>query len=195
MLTRNKFLTLTLVVALCGLSASALLGWSHHNPERRFSSAAWKEKYKSVDELVSRVDAIALARAVGVQPGRTAYSDNGEDALPFEVVQFEVVNGLKGVNDGEQVSVERAGGTDPSGHTVNVDIDGGEFEVGNTYLLFLKPQEDGQYYYQVNDQGRYQAAGRRLLAVDPREEVSAVFHGKLVQEGVDLVKQKAAEKK
>ncbi|MFN2453158.1 MAG: hypothetical protein ABR577_02955 [Pyrinomonadaceae bacterium] len=197
MLTRNKFLTLTLVVALCGLSASALLGWTRHNSERRFSSAAWKEKYKSADELVNRVDAIVLAKAVGAQPGRIAYSENGEDALPFEVVRFEVVNGLKGARAGEQVSVERAGGTDSSGQAVNVDIDGGDFEIGNTYLLFLKHQEDGPYYYQVNDQGRYQVAGRRLLAVDPGEEVSAIFHGKLVQEGLEIVKQKskAAEKK
>lgn len=196
MLTRNKFIFMTLVVAVCGLSASATLGWrQHEQPARRLSSAAWKEKYKSTDDLIKGVDTVVLAKALGVDPGRIAFSADGEDALPFEIVRFEVLNGLKGESAGSQVSVERAGGTDPSGYSVNVDIDGGEFEIGNTYLLFLKRQEDGPYYYQVNDQGRYQVAGKRLLAVDSDEEVSANFHGKLVSEVVEIVKAKTLENK
>lgn len=84
-----------------------------------------------------------LGRAIDKQPGRIAYSANGEDALPFEVVAFQVLNGLKGKNGDGVVYVERAGGVDPEGNPVHLNADGGDFELGNTYLLFLKRQEDG----------------------------------------------------
>lgn len=196
-MTRKQFWTYTVVVALCGLSLSAAAGWRSHaeQPGRLLTSAAWKEKYKSTDEMVRRVDAVVLAQAVGASPGRVAYSSDGEDALPFEVVEFSVVDGVKGFRPGDQVLVERAGGTDPEGNAVHLDIDGGEFEVGNTYLLFLKRQEDdGPYYYQVNDQGRFQVEGGRLRAVATDDEVTATLHGRPVREAVEAVKQKAKEK-
>jgi hypothetical protein len=185
-----------MIVALCGLSAAAVVSWNRHQAkiERQLSSAAWKEKYKTTDELVKRVDAVVLAQAVSTTPGRVAYSANGADALPFEVVEFNVLDGIKGAKTGGQVLVERAGGTDPEGNTVHLDIDGGEFEIGNTYLLFLKRQEDGPYYYQINDQGRFQVEGGRLRAVATDDEVTAPLDGRTVREAVDAVKQKAKEK-
>ena len=45
------------------------------------------------------------------------------------------------------------------------------------YLLFLKKQEDGPYYYQVNHQGRYLVAGDRLWAADPEDSVAKAFEG------------------
>jgi hypothetical protein len=193
-MTRKTFWTYTVIVALCGLSVSAAVSWKRHQeqPGRQLSSAAWKEKYRSTDELARRVDAIVLAEAVSVSPGRVAFSEGGEDALPFEVVQFRVTDGIKGFKSGDQVLIERAGGTDNEGHAVHVDIDGGEFEVGATYLLFLKRQEEGPYYYQVNDQGRFQVEGGRLRAVTD-DEVTAELRGRPVREVVEAVKQKAKE--
>lgn len=188
---RKTFWTYAVLVALCGLSISAVVGWNRHQEgPGQITTAAWKEKYQTAEELVKRVDTIVLAEVVSTMPGRVAYSSNGEDALPFEVVEFRVIEGLKGAKEGQQVLVERAGGTDNEGRAVHVDIDGGEFEKGGTYLLFLKQQEDGPYFYQVNDQGRYQVSGGRLkgVALDDDDPVTAVFQNRPVTEGLQLVK-------
>ena len=187
---RKTFWMYTVLVALCGLSISAVVGWNRHQEgPGQITTAAWKEKYGTAEELVKRVDTIVLAEAVSSMPGRVAYSSNGEDSLPFEVVEFRVIEGLKGAKEGQQVLVERAGGTDNEGRAVHVDIDGGEFEKGGTYLLFLKQQEDGPYFYQVNDQGRYQVSGGRLKGVALDDDpVAAVFQDRPVTEGLQLVK-------
>lgn len=194
-MTKRTFWICTIVVALVGLSAAAATGWRGHagRTERRLTSAAWKEKYKSAKEMVKGVDAVVLAQAVGASPGRVAFSSDGQDSLPFEVVEFRVVDGVKGFKEGDQVLVERAGGTDSEGNAVYLDIDGGGFEVGNTYLLFLKRQEEGPYYYQVNDQGRFQVEGGRLRAVTD-DEVTAELRGRPASEAVKAVKEKAKEK-
>jgi hypothetical protein len=87
------------------------------------------------------------------------------------------------------VYVERAGGVDHEGNQVYLDADGGDFEVGNSYLLFLKQQEDGPYFYQVNDQGRYHVEGGRLKGVDKDDEVSMMLHDRPVEEGLRMVKE------
>ena len=118
-MTRKTFWIGTIIVALCGLSVSAAIGLRHperSHPTEHFSAAAWKEKYRTTDELIRRVDGIVLAQAVAATPGRVAYSANGEDALPFEVVEFRVVDGIKNFKTGDQVFVERAGGTDSEGN-------------------------------------------------------------------------------
>jgi hypothetical protein len=188
---RRTFWMYTVIVALCGLSVSAAIGWKRHEQpaSRQLTAAAWKEKFQDLDGLAKGVDAIVLARAVATAPGRVAYSADGEDALPFQVVSFEVIRGVKGAKRGDQVQVERAGGAAPDGTVSYFDLDGGDFEAGNTYLLFLKRQEDGPYYYQVNDQGRFQVEGGRLRAVEPGEEVSSRLHGRTVEEGIATLRQ------
>ena len=192
---RKNFLILTVLVALCGLLASAMFGLKRHQdakaqqPLRSKSHAVWKEVYKNVDEMVKSADRIVLGQAIDRQPGRIAYSSNGEDALPFEVVSFRVVDNIKGKKDEGMIYVERAGGVDPEGNQVYLDADGGDFEVGNSYLLFLKRQEDGPYYYQVNDQGRYQVEGGRLKGVDKDDEVTVMLHERPVAEGLRMVKE------
>jgi|GEM_PF-1521505 len=195
---RKTFLILTVFVALCGLSVSALIGAKQHHDEKAQaerqpsqikSAAVWKDVFTNPEEMVKSVDTIVLAEAINRTPGRVAYSSNGEDALPFEVIAFRVVNGLKGEKDEQIIYVERAGGTDPEGKEVFLDIDGGNFEMGNSYLLFLNRQEDGPYYYQVNDQGRYQVVGGRLKGVEKDDPVSVFFQDRPVEEGLRLVKE------
>jgi hypothetical protein len=191
MLSGKRFITCTLLAALCGLTASAVIGWNLHDKRpRRLSAAAWKEKYRSAEELIKGVDVVVLAQAVAVNPGRVAYSANGEDALPFEVVEFIAVRGLKGVSDGGPVSVERVGGVD-NDHSIFFGDDGGPVEVGGTYLLFLKKQEDGPYYYQVNNQGRFRVEGGRVNAADPEDEVAASLHGRGLGEVMQAIRKTA----
>lgn len=190
-MTRRTFWTYTLIVALCGLSVSAALGWRQHRQpaDEVRTAASWKQHFKDAKELVKSSDAVVLARADSIAPGRVAYSSNGEDSLAFEVVNFSVVDGLKGEKDGSTVSVERVSST--QGDTVAYfNFDGGNFEVGGTYLLFLKKQEDGgPFYYQINDQGRFHDEGGHLVAASPDDPVAALFHGRTVKEGKALVKE------
>ena len=190
-MTRKTFLTYTVIVALCGLSLSAAFGWQRHGrPAEASFAASWKQHFKDAKELVKGSDAVVVARADSVAPGRVAYSSDGQDSLAFEVVSFTVVDGLKGERDGSAVSLERVSSTTPDGNVAYFDFDGGNFEVGGTYLLFLKKQEDGgPYYYQINDQGRFRDEGGQLRAVEPGDPVAALFHGRSLKEGKALVRE------
>ena len=190
-MTRRTFWTYTLIVALCGLSVSAAVGWRlHQQPANGVRTAAsWKQHFKDAKELVKASDAVVVARADSVAPGRVAFSSDGQDSLAFEVVNFTVVDGLKGERDGSSFSVERVSGSQ-EGTVAYFDFDGGNFEVGGTYLLFLKQQEDGgPYYYQINDQGRFHEEGGQLRAAEPGDPVAAIFHGRSVKEAKALVKE------
>jgi hypothetical protein len=52
--------------------------------------------------------------------------------------EFSVVQGLKGMATGERFLLDRGGGIDAQGDSVQVDMDGGAFQSGDTYLLLLK---------------------------------------------------------
>ena len=65
------------------------------------------------------------------------------------------MQGLKGMATGERFLLDRVGGVDAQSDSVQVDMNGGAFQSGDTYLLFHKRQEEGPYYFQVNDQVRF----------------------------------------
>ncbi|HEX8129092.1 MAG TPA: hypothetical protein VF527_08330 [Pyrinomonadaceae bacterium] len=189
-MTKKSFWLYTLIIALCGLSVSAAFGWRHHQQPRNepYTAASWKHHFKDAKELVKSADAVVLARVESIAPGRTAYSTNGDDSLAFEVVNLTVVDGLKGEKDGASIAIERVS-SDQGGTIAYFNFDGGSFETGGTYLLFLKQQEDGgPYYYQINDQGRFHEEGGHLQAVESDDPVTALFHGRTVAEGIEVVK-------
>lgn len=188
MLSRKAFWSLTLVIAVAGLAGGALVGDNLLHQKVSSSHAAWAEIYSAPGEMARRVESIVVAKAVGVEPGRVAYSDNGEDALPFEVYQFEVEKAIKGHGE-STVFVERAGGVTPEGESVFLDPDGGPFEIGQTYLLFLKQQTDGPYYYQVNAQGRFRVANGRLSSLEKNDVVVDRLNGHTLDEGLRVVRQ------
>jgi hypothetical protein len=95
---------------------------------------------------------------------------------------------VKGTTDGASIHVERAGGSDETGARNFIDADGGDFEAGRTYLLFLNRQEDGPYFYQVNDEGRFEVAAGRLRAVAPDGRAAAPLHGRSVAEALRLLR-------
>lgn len=183
--SRRSFWTGTLIVLALGIAAGRLAA-GHFFPYQTVhrTAASWKETFGSPQGLSRGVDAVVLATVAEVVPGRTATSENGEDSLSFELIELDVVKGLKGVNAGERITVERAAETE-SGHFL--DMDGGPFEIGQTYLLFLQRQEDGVHFYQVNHQGRFRVANDRLLAADPEDPVAARFHRRPVTQGLEIV--------
>ena len=174
MISRKLFWSLTLVLAVFGFTAGSLIG---DVPEVRRSEAVWKEVFRTPSGMVRNVDSIVLARVIEARAGRVAGSAGGE--LQFEVVELEVVRGLKGAAAGDRVLVERA----------RLDFDGGVFEPGATYLLFLRQQEDGPYFYQVNDQGRFLVVDGRLWASAPEDAVAGFFEGRPVSQGLGFVRQ------
>ncbi len=200
----KHFLLGTIIAAIVGVSVSAMISWQSHQTVEQVrseeacdrnkpnSAAVWKEVYSTPDQLIAGVDLIMLAEAVSVTPSRIAFSENSEDELPFELVAFRVSNPVKGAKSEELVYVERAGGFDAKGQPITIDIDGGNFEIGKSYLLFLKQQEEGPYFYQVNDQGRYDVVGDELKAVgnDENDAVKDFFKNKIVGEGLRMVKEK-----
>lgn len=187
MISRNTFRIMSLVLAVAGLAIGAWAGLALAHQGRHLTATAWAEEFTTPAGLARSVDVIALVRPVTVQPGRVAISTNGEDALPFHLVEMEVLEGLKGAAAGESLVVERVGGVDPSGHPVFLDADGGDFLLDESYLVFLKRQPDGAYYYQVNDQGRYRLTAGGLQAVDHHDVVAARFHGRSLAEAALLV--------
>jgi hypothetical protein len=181
MISRKTFWSVAVAVAVVGAASGVLMGNAFAPTPP--SHAAWKDVFEAAPQLSRGVDSIVVAKAVGVEPGRVAYSDNGKDALPYQVYEFEVVNGVKGAQKGERVFVERAGGPG-----IVIDVDGGPYELGATYMLFLNKQTDGPYHYQVNHQGRYLISDMTLYGVDPSDPVISFFEGRPLSEGIGLVR-------
>ena len=182
MLSRKTFWTMTLAVVVLGVAGGALIGDSLIHRTVVTSEAAWVEVYRTPAEMAARADAIVLAKAVSVSPSRVAFSENGEDSLPFELVEFEVTRPVKGLAGASRVFVERAGGD-----SVYIDADGGPFEVGQDYLLFLKRQGEGDIFYQANNQARFRLANGRLQSLEKDDAVVDALQGRTLTEGLRIV--------
>ena len=185
-LSRRTFWIGTLALLTIGFTGGRIVADRLLDEKAPRTAASWKEIYQSPQELARGVDAIVLATAADIQPGRVATSENSEDSLAFELVEFRVLRGLKGAKPGEHITLERAAA---SRGGFFLDADGGAFEIGQTYLLFLQRKEDGDpYFYQVNNQGRYRVVKNRLVAGGPQDEVIAHFQNRTVKEGLDTVR-------
>lgn len=183
---KNLWLAVAAVTAVGLVTGVIVADHLLHRPVAS-AEAMWTENFKSPNALARSVDAIVLAQAVDVAPGRIALSDKGEGGLPFQLVDFEVLHAVRGAAVGDRITVERAGGVGPAG-PVAITFDGGEFEGGQAYLLFLKQQPGTGYYYQVNHQGRYQVRDDHLMAVAPDDPVATRLHGVTLERGLDLVR-------
>lgn len=156
--------------AVLGFGGSAMI-LASLDPQARTVHAHWKRVFSTPREMTRGVEAIALARATGIAPGRMAYSDDSGDSLPFEEVSFEVVRGIEGLTEGQDIVVERVGGLDAEGSEVHFDADGGSFEVGEDYRLFLDRIEGSDLFRQVNHQGRFHVHKGRLRGAHGRDPV------------------------
>lgn len=187
MISKKAFIAVAVALTVTGFSVSSAIGW--HDRGAR-SQAAWVFKAHNLGELSAHADAIVLARAGASFHSRFAFSDNGEDCLPFEITDFTVLRSIRGAAPESVIQVERAGGLDADGVTQHVvDADGGAFEEGATYFMFLKQQEQGPHYYQLNEQARFQVRGDRLAAVDEDDPVTQLLHGTRVIDALARVEQ------
>lgn len=190
MRTRKTFWTITAAVAVFGLTFGAWAGFELAHQPRPLTATAWAVEYEGPQAMARGVDTIVIAKPLSVSPGRVATSANGEDHLPFEIVELEVVSALKGAARGETLLLERVGGDDPTGHSVYLDADGGPLALGQQYLLFLKRQPDSPYFFQVNDQARYAVTDGQLVPperVDPDDPVVERLSGLSLSQANDLL--------
>lgn len=150
------------VVALGVATSIGALQLFHQHDEKRFHTA-WKDTFQAPGQMIRSVDAVVVARHTGTSPGRVAFSDNPEDAVPFELNHFVIEQGMKGLAHGTTLTVERVGG-DANGETVFLDADGGPYTPGQQYVLFVNKQPESSFYYVVNDEGRFNVEGGRLAS-------------------------------
>ena len=168
------FVAAVAVIALAVASSFGALQLFHDHDDAKRFHAAWKDTFVTPGMMMQSVDAIVVARHAGVSPGRVAFSSDPEDAVPFELNHFVVERGFKGVNAGTNITIERVGGV-ADGETVVLDADGGPYVPGELYVLFLKRQAESEYYYVVNDEGRFGLdREQRLLSVSEGAVASAL---------------------
>lgn len=189
MISTKKVIIVSAFLAMVGFSASSLVVCAGIKDNTRFKSqAAWVFKARDLQGLVKEADIIMVADAGMTFASRMAYSDNGLEELPYQIVELTVVNPLKGIQFGPPVLVERAGGIYSDGTTVNIDADGGDFMTGEQCLLFLKRQENGGgFYYILNDQARYSIRNNYLFGLDPDEAVTSQLHGKTLSDATTII--------
>src|SRR5512134_1814163 len=141
MISTKRFTLVSLSLAAVGFSSAAWITWELRDRGER-SRAAWAFEADDLGTLTRYADAVVLAKATETVPSRVAFSDLGDDSLPYEATSFVVERSIRGPAVGETVWVERAGGLDPVDLVeVVIDADGGAFQIGDSYLLFLKEQQ------------------------------------------------------
>ena len=189
MISTKRFTLVSVALAAIGFTSAAWITWELRDPGAR-SRAAWAYEAQDLGLLTHYADAVVLARATETIPSRVAFSDLGDDSLPYEATSFVVERSIRGPAQGETIWVERAGGLDPVELVeVVIDADGGAFQLGASYLLFLKEQEPGGYYYQINDQSRFVVHGDRVLSFTGTEDdpVVEALHGQRLSSALELV--------
>ncbi len=168
----KKILVLTTALVMGVVTALAVGHFITRKPATITAKAQWKNIYHTRSGLVAGADLIVLAEHVSAEPGR--FVGYGEDALPFTNNTFKIEKILKGDYEGSELVVEQTGGVMANGTVFNLD-DGGPYEIGGRYLLFLNSDEQGAFYV-INSQARYNVRGDELEGVDPTDPVVAGFH-------------------
>lgn len=193
MISTKRFTLVSITLAALGFSGAAWATWEFRDPGVR-TRAAWAFEADDLGVLTRFADAVVLARATETIPSRVAFSDLGDDSLPYEATSFVIERSIRGPAAGETVWVERAGGLDPVDLVeVVIDVDGGSFQIGESYLLFLKEQTPGGFYYQINDQARFVLHGDRVLSFAGTEHdpVIEALHGQRLVSALEMIERSA----
>lgn len=177
----KRMLILSLALAV-GFGTAVVVSKATSGPQQITARAQWVEVFRTPMGLIAGADLIVVARHVSAQPGRVVGS------VPYTMNGFQIEETIKGMHDGPALLVEQTGGR-AGEHIVSID-DGGPFEEGRSYLLFLKSQGNG-VFYQINHQARYEIDGDRMVGVDPTDAVVAAFHNRGSDSVVGFVRDRA----
>lgn len=155
------------------------------------AKAHWAAHYKSLKKMVRRMDLVVSGTVLDTRPGRVAYSDGEDDSVVYTNVLFRVERELKGKASEAVITVEQTGGELPDGSVMSID-DGGPYEPGEQYLLFLKKQPDSDRYYLVNPQGRFHVKRGRLHSVKPDDPVARRLHRRSQDDSEQMLRRYSA---
>lgn len=195
---KRIFVFTALATVGLGLLASWMLGTpleARLGKQQSRARAAWVYKTNDVRQMVRDVDAIAVVRLAKVGRGRTAFSGIGENALDFELNEFALEEVLKakasvgGLVAGGTLTLERVGTAQGQSGPVGLDHDGGAFETGPRYLLFLTKQPDSEFFVQVNDEGRYLIGPDNRLQSAGEGAVAAALRGRTLEYVRSLIRE------
>lgn len=151
------------------------------------AAAHWKDLYRTPGGLVAGANLVVVADHLWAEPGRIA--GDGDDVTPFTNNTFAVGRILRGVHEGATLVLEQTGGIMANGTIFNIN-DGGPYEPGESYLLFLKRTGEGSYYL-ISHQARYRVRDGFLEGVDPTDPVVAQMHGQSLDRGLKIVEKRA----
>jgi hypothetical protein len=175
-------MTLALVLGIATALTAGYFG--DPKPQTVQARVQWAEVYHTPGGLVAGADLIVVARHVTARPGRVV------GATPFTYNGFEIERLIKGAHAGKDLIIEQTGGRMPDGVLLSIE-DGGAFQPGRSYLLFLKAQAGNGVYYQINHQARYEIGSDGLLrGVDPEDRVVAAFEGQEAHHVVEQVERR-----
>jgi len=182
----KKILVLTAALVVGVATALAVGQFMTSKPATVTAKAQWKNVYRTQSGLVMGADLIVFAEHVSAEPGRVV--GGGEDATPFTNNTFKIEKIVKGEYEGSELMVEQTGGIMADGRIFNID-DGGPYEIGARYLLFLNSNEEGAFYV-INHQARYNVRGDELEGVDPTDRVVASFHRARFDEANEMIRER-----
>ncbi|MCI0397409.1 MAG: hypothetical protein L0332_29450 [Chloroflexi bacterium] len=136
------------------------------------------ENFASLEEMVASADAIVLATVREAGPGRTV--GEGDAALSFTDYTLEVSQVLKGPADLQTLKIEAVGGITSAGPG---------YQIGATYLLFLRERTDlpEGYYREVSPQGLFQVGDDGLLVASVEDPVTQALAGKTLDEAITVL--------
>lgn len=174
-MNKKRFAIAAVVVVAAAVVTGMLLAPLTHDHDS--FHMAWKDTFETPRAMIRNVDAIVVARMIGTSPGRVAFSTSPEDAVPFELNHFQVERSfVDGISSGAALTVERIGGAVDDERIV-LDADGGAYIPGESYVLFLNRQEESDFFYLVNDEGRYGVTPDERLVTDRDGAVAMALNG------------------
>lgn len=185
---RLAFAALAVGTAYLGVLASDIvvrakapaLAAMPQTPEPSRAQARWVYSTDSATALAEYVDAIVVARHSGTRAAGVARSANGRSGLEFDNDDFKIERVIKGDLAAGMVTVQRARRS-ITGRRL-LDHDGGLYQRGGRYLLFLKRQPNAETFYLVNDQGRYAVGADGRLQSMADGGVAASIRGTTVEQ-------------
>jgi hypothetical protein len=175
-----------LVIALGAAAAvvAAPLFHSHGDPSVELSPM-WANPYQSLGEMTQDADAVVLAQVARTGPSRLLWTSNGNNPLPFTMIDLDVEEVVHG-SAPDVVLVEQTGGV-VGDRTIYVDGDQA-YSTGDRVLLFLKASDQPDVYYVSHPKGRFEVdSAGTLMAVTP-DPVSLQLDGLTLGEAKGLIR-------
>jgi hypothetical protein len=165
-----------LSASLLGLSVMAFGPHTHISSDRPLWHATWIYHPQNVAEAKAKASEVVVARVVSVEAGPDIVvpvkdEPSGEDRIPTQRINVEIVRSLKGQSSGT-LRIFHTGT-----NTQFIEGDPG-YTAGETYLMFLEPKADEPgTHLMIAPEGRYRVVRNKLEALT-HDGIATQLHGK-----------------